>query len=113
MTRASTANTAMLTATVTHSVVEKPVCQVPDICTTAHTRGPATATASTVQYVPSRSLPGRRLSTANGTMAASADRLKSRLWIMAMCPFRLARSADVDRWARPADGALGKPPPGD
>ena len=39
----------MLAATVTQSVVDRPVRQAPDICATTHARGPATATARTIQ----------------------------------------------------------------
>jgi hypothetical protein len=45
---------SIVAATVTHKVAPKPVCQVPDVWTATHPKGPATAMERNSQYTASR-----------------------------------------------------------
>ena len=68
---------------VTHSAVERLVSRPSESCATAKTAGPAIATASTAQNIPSRR-PGRRTATIDiGNSALSADRFSRMDWFIA------------------------------
>ncbi len=72
----------MLAAIVTHSAVDRLVRRPALSSVTANAAGPAIATASTAQNIPSRR-PGRRTATIDiGSSAPSADRFSRRDWFI-------------------------------
>jgi hypothetical protein len=73
---------SIVAATVTHDVAPKPVCQVPDVWTTTHPKGPATAMERNSQNIASRDGADRKSAcTDAGSNEAKAETLRSTLFI--------------------------------